>query len=160
MPRISKELLYLSAQGRRVKGAHPLVPLRVLEAILLVTFPCWDITLVCAQRERISRFQWTQQKIRFSMRVTESGLPSIVELGVMLKQGGRDIKAKDWKSYIGGYVLLLDYSDISLAKEAMANGTPWMLAKVCVNPLLCRHKMASCIWATSSTRLRLRTHTM
>lgn len=34
-----------------------------------------------------------------------------VELGIMLAKGGKNIKRPDWKSYIGGYFLLIDYTD-------------------------------------------------
>ena len=34
-----------------------------------------------------------------------------VELGVMLAKGGKNIKRPDWKSYIGAYFLLIDYTD-------------------------------------------------
>ena len=54
-----------------------------------------------------------------------------IELGVVLKKGGFNIKRPDWKKYIGGYVLLLDYSNVSFVKQAKANGQPWLLGKGC-----------------------------
>ncbi|TNV75792.1 hypothetical protein FGO68_gene9308 [Halteria grandinella] len=50
-----------------------------------------------------------------------------VELGVMLKKGGG--KGEGWKNCIGGYFLLLDYSDGLQAKNASEKGTPWFMAK-------------------------------
>lgn len=41
-----------------------------------------------------------------------------VELGVMLKKGGADIKRGDWKSYVGAYFLAIDYTDMTEAKRA------------------------------------------
>ena len=52
-----------------------------------------------------------------------------LELGVMLKKGGRNIKRPDYKNHIGAYFLCIDYSDLTLAKEAMAKGQPYFLAK-------------------------------
>lgn len=52
-----------------------------------------------------------------------------VELAVMLSKGGSNIKRGDWKSYIGGYFLAIDYTDMAEAKNAQAKGLPWFLAK-------------------------------
>jgi 2-keto-4-pentenoate hydratase/2-oxohepta-3-ene-1,7-dioic acid hydratase in catechol pathway len=52
-----------------------------------------------------------------------------VELGVMLKKGGYRIPKQDWKDYIGGYFLLLDYTDSLELKEAIAKGGPWLMSK-------------------------------
>jgi 2-keto-4-pentenoate hydratase/2-oxohepta-3-ene-1,7-dioic acid hydratase in catechol pathway len=42
-----------------------------------------------------------------------------IELGVMLKKGGRHhVKMSDWKEDIGGYFLLIDYTDFDEAKKA------------------------------------------
>jgi 2-keto-4-pentenoate hydratase/2-oxohepta-3-ene-1,7-dioic acid hydratase in catechol pathway len=41
-----------------------------------------------------------------------------VELGVMMKTGGRTYKPKDYLNDIGAYFLLIDYTDSSLSKEA------------------------------------------
>ena len=46
-----------------------------------------------------------------------------VELGVMLKRGGA--LGSQWQHAIGGYFLLLDFTDTSLLKP----GNPWYLSK-------------------------------
>jgi len=53
-----------------------------------------------------------------------------VELGVILRQGGRDIKQSDWKKHIGGYFLLIDYTDRVRLDFAIKNSLPWLTAKV------------------------------
>ncbi|CDW77327.1 fumarylacetoacetate hydrolase family protein [Stylonychia lemnae] len=53
-----------------------------------------------------------------------------IELGVMLKRGGRHhAKMSDWKEDIGGYFLLIDYTDFDEAKKAMINGLPYFKGK-------------------------------
>ena len=53
-----------------------------------------------------------------------------VELGVMLKRGGRHHnKLSDWREDIGAYFLLLDYTDVEETKRAVQNGLPWYVAK-------------------------------
>lgn len=52
-----------------------------------------------------------------------------VELGVMLRKGGSNIKRPDWKSYIGGYFLAIDYTDMNESKHAISNSFPWLMAK-------------------------------
>ena len=52
-----------------------------------------------------------------------------VELGVMLKGGGKHLRKDDWKNDIGAYFLLLDYSDTHMVKEAIEQGKPWFMAK-------------------------------
>jgi acylpyruvate hydrolase len=53
-----------------------------------------------------------------------------VELGVMLKRGGKHFsKTSDWREDIGAYFLLLDYTDVEETKRAVQNGLPWYIAK-------------------------------
>ena len=52
-----------------------------------------------------------------------------VELGIMLKRGGKDIKVGDWKEYIGCYFLVIDYTDKAMQNAAKEAGEPWLLAK-------------------------------
>jgi len=48
----------------------------------------------------------------------------------MLKRGGRHhAKIEDWKEDIGGYFLLLDYTDFDETKKATQNGLPWFKCK-------------------------------
>ena len=41
-----------------------------------------------------------------------------VELAIMLKKGGTNIKLADWRSYIGGYMVAIDYTDTALMDRA------------------------------------------
>lgn len=54
-----------------------------------------------------------------------------VELGVMLKRGGRHHSKhfNDWKDDIGGYFLLIDYTDAVKLKKDSQGGLPWYLSK-------------------------------
>ena len=52
-----------------------------------------------------------------------------VELAIMLKKGGTNIKLADWRSYIGGYMVAIDYTDTTLLERAKDKGEPWLLAK-------------------------------
>ncbi len=52
-----------------------------------------------------------------------------VELGVMLKKGGFGVRKEAWRDAIGGYFLLLDYTDGAAVKEAVEKGAPWFLGK-------------------------------
>lgn len=53
-----------------------------------------------------------------------------VELGVMMKKGGRHHhKLSEWQHDIAGYFLLIDYTDFDVTKQAVQNGLPWYLAK-------------------------------
>ena len=52
-----------------------------------------------------------------------------IELGVMLKKTGYKIKRSEWKDYIGGYFLLLDYTDAVFLKESITKCLPWYMAK-------------------------------
>jgi 2-keto-4-pentenoate hydratase/2-oxohepta-3-ene-1,7-dioic acid hydratase in catechol pathway len=47
----------------------------------------------------------------------------------MMKKGGTNIKRPDYKSYIGGYLLLIDYTNITMAKDYISKGLPYLLAK-------------------------------
>lgn len=48
----------------------------------------------------------------------------------MLKLGGRHHnKLSDWKQDIGGYFLLIDYTDFDETKKATQAGLPWYLSK-------------------------------
>ena len=51
------------------------------------------------------------------------------ELGVMLKKGGRDIKQEEWRDYVGGYFLALDYTDFNELVSSRSSSLPWLLAK-------------------------------
>ena len=52
-----------------------------------------------------------------------------IELGVILKKGGSNIDKKDWKDYVGGYFIALDYTDLTMLKSSMAKGLPWFMSK-------------------------------
>lgn len=52
-----------------------------------------------------------------------------IELGLIIKKKGKNIKKKKWKDYIGGYFLALDITDRTLQNEAKKNSQPWALAK-------------------------------
>jgi 2-keto-4-pentenoate hydratase/2-oxohepta-3-ene-1,7-dioic acid hydratase in catechol pathway len=52
-----------------------------------------------------------------------------VELGVMLAKGGRNIKRPEWKSYIGAYFLLIDYTDVAWLNHSMSKSQPWFMSK-------------------------------
>ena len=47
----------------------------------------------------------------------------------MLKRGGRQFKQSEWRDNIGGYFLLLDYTDTAQVKIATEKGRPWFLGK-------------------------------
>ena len=48
----------------------------------------------------------------------------------MLKRGGRHhSKLSDWREDIGGYFLLIDYTDFDETKKATQGGLPWYMAK-------------------------------
>ena len=48
----------------------------------------------------------------------------------MLRSGGRHpAKGVDWKDDIGGYFLLIDYTDFDELKKATQKGLPWLMAK-------------------------------
>jgi len=47
----------------------------------------------------------------------------------MLKKSGFKIPKSDWKDYIAGYFLLLDYTDAIELRKCIAKGGPWLLAK-------------------------------
>ncbi|KAI9004100.1 hypothetical protein BC832DRAFT_71627 [Gaertneriomyces semiglobifer] len=52
-----------------------------------------------------------------------------LELGVVIGRNGRDIKARDADSYIGGYFLALDMTARNLQNEAKKSGHPWSMSK-------------------------------
>ena len=52
-----------------------------------------------------------------------------VELGVLIGTKGRNIIAEDWRNYVEGYFLGIDFTDKDLQTTAKKNGSPWTLAK-------------------------------
>jgi 2-keto-4-pentenoate hydratase/2-oxohepta-3-ene-1,7-dioic acid hydratase in catechol pathway len=52
-----------------------------------------------------------------------------IHMGIMLKKGGKKVKRGDWRSFIGAYVLVIDYTDNKLMNEKVSRGEPWFLAK-------------------------------
>jgi 2-keto-4-pentenoate hydratase/2-oxohepta-3-ene-1,7-dioic acid hydratase in catechol pathway len=58
------------------------------------------------------------QSFRLPRHAKKGDVVHEIELGVMLKKGGKDIKHGDWKSHIGAYFLLLDYSNMTEIKRA------------------------------------------
>jgi len=55
---------------------------------------------------------------------------NIVELGVVIGQGGREIKADKAMDHIAGYCLAIDYTGRNMQDAAKAKGLPWSAAKV------------------------------
>ncbi|GAA5831014.1 hypothetical protein JCM5353_005595 [Sporobolomyces roseus] len=53
----------------------------------------------------------------------------IVELGVVIGQGGREIKADNAMDHIAGYCLAIDYTGRNMQDAAKAKGLPWSAAK-------------------------------
>lgn len=52
-----------------------------------------------------------------------------IELGVVIGKDGRDIRARDAESFVGGYFLALDMTARNLQDEAKKKGHPWSTAK-------------------------------
>jgi len=51
-------------------------------------------------------------------------------LGVVIGQGGREIKAEKAMDHIAGYCLAIDYTGRNMQDAAKAKGLPWSAAKV------------------------------
>ena len=54
----------------------------------------------------------------------------MVNLGVMLRGSGRQLKHDDWRNDIGAYFLCIDYTDCTELDKALKKGYPWFLSKV------------------------------
>ena len=52
-----------------------------------------------------------------------------VELGVLIGTTGKYIDAKDWKNYVDGYFIGIDFTDRKLQAIFKKNGSPWCLSK-------------------------------
>lgn len=58
-----------------------------------------------------------------------SDLHHEVELGLIISKKAKGIKAAEWQSYVGGYVLGLDMTARCQQTKAKAAGLPWTLGK-------------------------------
>jgi len=47
----------------------------------------------------------------------------------MIINGGRNIKASEFMNHVGGYMVLLDYTDMGMIKDARGSGSPWIFGK-------------------------------
>ena len=51
------------------------------------------------------------------------------ELGILIGMTGKNIKARDWKAYVEGYFLGVDFTDRDIQNTAKRNGSPWTMSK-------------------------------
>ena len=64
------------------------------------------------------------------LRRSEHEVHHEVELGVLIgKTTGRNVDSKDWKEFVEGYFIGMDFTDRELQATAKKNGSPWTLSK-------------------------------
>lgn len=59
-----------------------------------------------------------------------------VELGLMISQQCKGIRAQEWRKYIGGYFLLIDFTAVPPPEENYPGNYPWFLKKSFDNSLV------------------------